>query len=453
MTAIKFRLTGFALAIVLVAVMIGWAAHASWRRVAKLSDKLTGAQIASFQTADYFQASLQELNYTLLRYEIDHDRADRERFLRGWNKLNLWIDVQRPTLTTAKEGQILDQINAAYDDYLGAATNLLQQIETHPASARATIGGFEKVENESKRLLGFAYQLVDAHRESLTRFLADSQKSLGFLLVLIFSSLFVLLILGAWLAGVVYREMIHPLRLKLVESHAIIERQEKLASLGVLAAGVAHEIRNPLTAIKARLFTQQKALRPASPELEDAVVIGAEIDRLEHIVKGVLEFARPAEPRLVQFPAATALRQVRDLLAPQVETAGIELRFEPQDNAIIKADPEQLKQVLINLVQNAAESMGGKGRIILRQRTTIARLRGQATSAVILEVEDTGKGMTPEVQKRLFDPFFSTKEGGTGLGLSIAARILEKHGGALEFQTQVNRGTTFGIVLPQTVDT
>jgi signal transduction histidine kinase len=449
MSTIKLRLTGFALAIVLVALMIAWAAHASWRRVAKLSDRLTGAQIASFQTADYFQASLQELNYTLLRYEIDHDKADRERFLQGWNKLNLWIDVQRPTLTTMKEGQILDRINAAYDDYFGAATNLLQKIDANPSSARSTIGGFEKVETESKRLLGFAYQLVDAHRESLTRFLADSQTALGFLLVLIFSSLFVLLILGAWLAGVVYREMINPLRLKLIESSAIIERQEKLASLGVLAAGVAHEIRNPLTAIKARLFTQQKALRAASPELEDAVVIGNEIDRLEHIVKGVLEFARPSEPRLIQFPAVAVLHEVRDLLVPQVKEAGIELKLESQDNATVQADPEQLKQVLINLVQNAAESIGSNGQIILRQRTTTARLRGQSIPVVILEVEDTGKGMGPEVQKRLFDPFFSTKESGTGLGLSIAARILEKHGGALEFQTQVNRGTTFGIVLPQ----
>ncbi|HEX4646328.1 MAG TPA: ATP-binding protein, partial [Verrucomicrobiae bacterium] len=74
---------------------------------------------------------------------------------------------------------------------------------------------------------------------------------------------------------------------------------------------------------------------------------------------------------------------------------------------------------------------------------------GQPTPVVILEIEDTGKGISPEVQKRLFDPFFSTKEGGTGLGLSIAARILEKHGGALEFQTQVNHGTTFGVILPQ----
>jgi signal transduction histidine kinase len=147
--------------------------------------------------------------------------------------------------------------------------------------------------------------------------------------------------------------------------------------------------------------------------------------------------------------AANALREVRDLLGPQLEQQSIRLSLESVNGAMVQADPQQLKQVLINLVQNAAESIGNNGEIRLRERTDTARLGGQPTPVVILEVQDTGKGISPEVQKRLFDPFFSTKDGGTGLGLAIAARIMEKHGGALEFQTQVNHGTTFGIVLPQ----
>jgi len=107
-----------------------------------------------------------------------------------------------------------------------------------------------------------------------------------------------------------------------------------------------------------------------------------------------------------------------------------------------------LKQVLINLIQNSADSIGARGRIALRAKRDTTRLTGQDRAVVILEVSDTGKGIPAEIQRRLFDPFFTTKEDGTGLGLAIAARIVEKHSGALEFQTAVNRGTTFGVVLP-----
>ena len=110
--------------------------------------------------------------------------------------------------------------------------------------------------------------------------------------------------------------------------------------------------------------------------------------------------------------------------------------------------PLQLKQVLINLVQNAAESIEHDGRITLRARKDKADLKGQASEVVVLEVEDTGPGIPPDVQQRLFDPFFSTKEDGTGLGLPIAANIIDKHGGAIRFRTEVGKGTAFGIVLP-----
>jgi signal transduction histidine kinase len=115
----------------------------------------------------------------------------------------------------------------------------------------------------------------------------------------------------------------------------------------------------------------------------------------------------------------------------------------------IRVDAGQIQQVLINLVQNAADSIGRSGTIGLRARPGRKRLANGETDVVILEVSDTGKGMSPEVQKRLFDPFFTTKDKGTGLGLSIAARMVEMNGGLLQFQTQLNRGSTFGIVLPR----
>jgi signal transduction histidine kinase len=142
------------------------------------------------------------------------------------------------------------------------------------------------------------------------------------------------------------------------------------------------------------------------------------------------------------------LREVRDLLAPQCEKKSILLKLDIQTADSFQADPQQLKQVLINLVQNAAESIVQNGQIVLRARSGTARLAGNYRPVVILETEDNGRGIPMDVQKRLFDPFFSTKETGTGLGLSIAARIIEKHGGMLEYHTRPHRGTTFGVVFP-----
>lgn len=265
----------------------------------------------------------------------------------------------------------------------------------------------------------------------------------------ILGALVLLYLSGIALAVFVYHDMIAPLRSKLVETQAAVEQHEKLASLGLLAAGVAHEIRNPLTAIKAALFTQQKKFAAGSPEHSDVKVVEREIVRLERIVNDFLQFARPAEPEPVVIAADLLLMETKIFFAPQLEKNRIQLNLEPSTPTYVKVDPAQMKQVLINLVQNAAESIGQDGSITLRVRQSRKPLLNGEKSTVILEVSDTGKGIPLEAQKRLFDPFFTTKESGTGLGLSIAARIVQKHGGVLQYQTHVNRGTTFGILLPQ----
>ena len=246
----------------------------------------------------------------------------------------------------------------------------------------------------------------------------------------------------------VYRGMIAPLRARLSESQALIARQEKLAALGALGAGVAHEIRNPLTAIKFRLFSLKKSLPPDFAENEDARTISEEINRLDRIVKDFLQFARPSEPELVRIPAERILQDVHDLMRSELDAAGIEFKVE-----VLQPGLDFGRHLP---TQTGADQFGPKRRRQHREerpyhpRTQDGSLESSENSnpAPVLSVTDTGKGIPAEVQKRLFDPFFTTKEGGTGLGLAIAARIIEKHGGLLRYRTEIDRGTTFEIVLP-----
>jgi len=422
-----------------LALLIGRSAFVSWREIRELRRGFTTAQLESFRIADQLQAELLKLDSRLLKYADGRRPEDWRGFEDESRRLDAWIDQQKTALTTPEEKAVLSEINAAYDGYLAAAGEI--------AAGAASFDKF-KVEAAEERLVTLGLKLANAHREALGRFAASTQQSLALLQAVIFTALLALVLLAALAAAVVYREMIAPLRVKLTESQALVERHEKLASLGVLAAGVAHEIRNPLTAIKARLFTQQKALAPASRERADAEFIGREIDRLEKIVSDFLRFARPVEPERVPLSPADLLHEVRQLMAQQLRESSIDLAVERAVETKVLGDPEQLKQVLINLVQNAAEALGTGGTIRLRAVESRIALGGRMREVAIIEVEDNGTGIPPEVQKRLFDPFFTTKQTGTGLGLSIAARIVEKHAGALRVKTAVNRGTTFGVVLP-----
>ena len=236
-----------------------------------------------------------------------------------------------------------------------------------------------------------------------------------------------------------------------LQAERLLERQEKLATLGTLTAGIAHEIRNPLTSLKARLYTLEKHLQAVPAARKDTDIISAEISRLERIVQDALSFARPADPKLETLAADTLLREVQGLMSTSLESRAVQLVVESNSELHIRADSGHLKQVLINLVRNGADAIVGAGTVTLRARAARASLGGRETDAVVLEVSDTGKGIPPEVEKRLFDPFFSTKETGTGLGLPIAARIVERHGGMLQYQTRLGHGTTFGVVLPREI--
>ena len=443
----RTRLMGFVLAVVLLTSLVGWAARTTWHDLQQLHLNYAKVEGDAFHLSEYIEASIRDLHETVLRFDSRKDPADRARFLSKGQELKKWISSHNDLLTPASESVLMNQVQAAFEVFLSRGITLMDQ-GAKAGTAPPANAVLETAESNAAPILGLCQKLSAVELTSLAQFLKVSHQSLGRLQQLLLA-LFVLLLTLLGIVGLtIYRELLAPLRNQLRESRAIIQRHEKLASLGTLAAGLAHEIRNPLTAINVRIHSLKRGLIQGSSEHEDATVIGSEIRRLEGMVREFLRFARPAEPKFVTVSADSLLARVQRLLAGQLEKNAIQLALESPPDIWIRVDPQQVEQALINLVQNAAESIGRDGRIRLCARTDTARLAGPARPVVVLEVRDTGKGIPLEVQKRLFDPFFTTKEEGTGLGLSIAARIVEQQGGTLQYTTELNRGTTFALMLP-----
>jgi len=443
MTASR-RFFRFGLAVAVTAILLAWAGRTTWREVRQLRASFSLVESDSFHLSDYIEAPIRNMNEALLEHDLRKDEVSKKRFLDAGEELKQWIGVHAGTLATSDQRDKLAQISAALEVYLSRGAKLM---EDHATSDGKPV--LEQVETNAAPLLALCESLAATERVALAEFMKNSGRSLiwveGLLLVL----LLLVIGLGAVVGLSGYRELLAPLRNQLRQSRAVIQRNEKLASLGTLAAAVAHEIRNPLTAINVRVHSLKRSLVSGSSEHEDATVIDSEIKRLEGIVQAFLQFARPTEPKFVTVSADSLLVRVRALLGGQMEKAAIQLLLESPPDLWVRVDPQQIEQVLINLAQNAAESIERDGVIRLRARKDVARLGGRSSSVVVLEVSDTGKGIPPEVQRRLFDPFFTTKEEGTGLGLSIAMRIVEQQGGALHYTTQLGRGTTFSLLLPE----
>ena len=452
-TRFGIRLWLLIAALILVGSGMIYGLFCAWRRVQDVEAKLKTSSIDRFQLASEIRRELQNLNISVLRYVLLRDPDQWMQLEKASTNLDQWIDNYDPSinprspLTTHDERRLFEEINRAYDDYLLAAN----AIHSNAQPALVTpdkLAQLDAFDSQAERMRELVRQLTEAHRSAQSAFLSNASASLASLRGILLLGIVMLVALVAAMGWVIYRDTIAPLRTKLVLSQTMLEKQEKLATLGTLAAGIAHEIRNPLTSLKARLYTLEKHLQTVPAARKDTEIISAEISRLERIVQTVLSFARPSEPKFETIGAQMVIGEVQALMAPDLERRGVQLVVELGPDLIIQVDSGHLKQVLVNLVRNAAESIDGEGIVTLRTRAVRAPLNGHETDAAILEVTDNGRGIAPEIEKRLFDPFFTTKETGTGLGLPIAARIVEKHGGILQYQTRPGQGTTFGVVLP-----
>jgi two-component system sensor histidine kinase HydH len=227
---------------------------------------------------------------------------------------------------------------------------------------------------------------------------------------------------------------------ELHENFERMKRGERLYALGQLAAGLAHEIRNPLASISGAVGIVRRGQSSPEKTAECLEIIHKECQRLSRLLTSFLDFARPRSPHFLSIGMDAVFDSVLGLAKHAVDGAAISLRKESLPGLTFDCDPEQLKQVLLNLVINAIQAMPNGGEVVIASRP-----EGEK---VIIEVRDQGCGVSKEEMEHLYDPFFTTKENGTGLGLPVAHQIVEHLGGVLTARNNPGRGMTFCVELP-----
>jgi len=222
-----------------------------------------------------------------------------------------------------------------------------------------------------------------------------------------------------------------------------VTRSERLAALGSLAAGVAHEIRNPLSSIKgfAQFFLKKNP--PGSTDHKYSEVMIQEVERLDRVIANLLDYANPKEPAQEQTSLADIIHRSIALIADEAKAKKVDVIVEIAENIPpVEVDRDQTTQVLLNIALNGLDAMKQGGKL------TIRSFMDGESNFVIIEVEDTGHGIPEKELPRIFDPFYTTKKTGTGLGLAIAHRIVENHGGTLSVKSTGKSGTMFRLTVP-----
>ncbi len=228
-----------------------------------------------------------------------------------------------------------------------------------------------------------------------------------------------------------------------------LSRVEKFAALGRIASGIAHEIRNPLAGIYTTVQNLEGEFDENSSQKTDLQNIMQEIDRMEKLIREILNLVRPFPLQIEEIYVNSLISIAVSLISKEAKQKGIvvETRFNPGIGRI-EADSNRLRQVFLNLIINAIESIEGKGTITISTETL--KSEDGKDKWIIIKFKDNGVGIPPDNINKIFDPFFTTKNVGTGLGLAVSYKIVQDHGGIIEVESKENKGTTFSVKLPVT---
>jgi signal transduction histidine kinase len=461
-------------------------------RLQDVTAKVLAENVSSLKVAQELEVALFRMRGLTSNYILDEDPSwliTLEERKREWQD---WMGKARQTARTAKENEILQTISRLFLDYehnLKTAVALRRAEKTQEAKIlllRTSRDVFDKIYEQCEAFVSANENYMYAAQEKILRTnnaVRAAMYGLGIGGIL----------LGGILGWMISRSIVNPiyeLVLKvrgitggefvervgvaggteieeldrhvhvlidrinmtmadLEKNRRLLARAEKLAALGKVAASVAHEIRNPLTAIKMLIYSMREELATDDEKRKDLAVVLKEIDRLERFVQNFLQFARPPDPVLAVTNVNETVHETLTLLAPRLQQNHVEVReVYPFDQQKIIADADQLKQVVMNLILNAVEAMPKGGRLTAETLQGRASAESDGKEWVQIRISDNGHGIPAELLDSIFDPFVSGRKNGVGLGLSVAHQIVHRHGGWIEAANNEDGGTTFTVSLP-----
>ena len=470
-------------------------ALAAWqvRRLHDQATRVLEANVSSIRAAEDFEGTLRLIRHHLHRASGgDRDHLDRAVELQ--RRADLRLDEMRRNALTGRELELVEQITPGYRRFVGSLRAVRDDPSgTSPADLERVAGLIPPDATD------MAHEYVAANEgqidEALRRNAEITRRLTAGLLLLGTSGAVAGLLAGYIIARGLRRSMVQlslPIRdaagrlgevacpLTVVAdpsfgdlervlhelSHGVetvvdrlrerereVLRAEQLAALGQLAAGLAHELRNPLTSFKVIV---QSAVEPSDLDRHDLRILREETARLEQSVQSFLDFARPSLPERRPTDLVELVEQVVSLVLPRAERRDVRVGLTSPDRSVLAdVDAGQIRQVLLNLVLNALDSVGAGGTVDIEVgRRAASGGEGAAGEApVVIRVSDDGGGLPAELGERIFEPFVSTKETGTGLGLPICRRIVESHGGRLSASDRPGGGAVFTVELPAGVRT
>jgi signal transduction histidine kinase len=474
----------FVILTALVLTTIGGGLVTLWHNESmdSLLSSLIDKNVASYQAAEELETALLQQKGFLTYYFLDGD----PQWLQEIQKYNLafikWMGKARQSAYTEPMREIINQIEAEYQKYLVARDRVIGLYREGQRQAGAQLHW--QVRQQYLDILNLCRRYKLIQETIISRVRTESRARARFINTFALVVVPLVALLGVLLAYILIKQILRPIRRLALEAapanpatlapdevkalstrvHSLIEdvdqahseltrsqehllQSGKWAMVGKLAAGVAHSIRNPLTSVNMRLFSLKRSLAMSASQEEDFQVISEEIRHIDTIVRNFLEFSRPPKLTMQRLSPSDVVDMALVLLRYRLESYGVEVKLVRAERLPeIWADPDQLKEVLVNLILNACEVMAEGGAITIREDTEADMALGPM---VIIRVSDTGPGIPESIRDKVFQPFFSTKEEGTGLGLSIATRIIEDHGGRLELKAGQDKGATFIITLPQ----